>query len=195
MNTFNPVGFEGGGNTLKPLRSPVKVEHLKVYLNHRIARSLSHLVKLMKDFDSSGVQFKSLQEPFIDTTSAHGKFVFTLFGAVAQLERDILVERTRAGLQSSRRRGVKMGRKPGLSEAAKQKAIVAERYYRDNKLQITDIMRLIDVRSKRTLYKYLAYQGRRNCKNCNKLFWDTGQPLREVYCPNHIQSIKPTGKK
>jgi DNA invertase Pin-like site-specific DNA recombinase len=126
---------------------------IMVWKMDRIARSLSHLVKLMENFNTKGVQFKSLQESFIDTTSAHGKFVFTLFGAVAQLERDILVERTRAGLESSRRRGISMGRKPGLSEKAKQKAIVAEKYYRENKLKITEIMKLVDIASKRTLYK------------------------------------------
>jgi len=77
-----------------------------------------------------------------------------------------LVERTRVGLESTRRRGTKLGRKQGLSEKAKQKAILAENYYRDNDLAITEIMKLIEVNSKRTLYKYLAYQGRRNCKTC-----------------------------
>lgn len=172
-----------------------KGDTVVVWKMDRIARSLSHLVKLMDGFDTKGVQFKSIQESFIDTTSPHGKFVFTLFGAVAQLERDILIERTRAGLESSRRRGVTMGRKPGLSEKAKHKAIIAEKYYRENKLQIADIMRLIDVGSKRTLYKYLAYRGRRNCRDCNKLFWDRNQGLDDAYCPKHMKSKKETAQK
>ena len=115
----------------------------------------------------------------------NGKFVFSLFGAVAQLERDILIERTKAGLESSRRRGILPGRKKGLSQEAKQKAILAEKYYKENKLRIEEIMKLIDVRSKRTLYKYLAFQGRRNCLKCKKLFWDKNQNLHEAYCEEH----------
>lgn len=76
--------------------------------------SLSHLVKILKEFGKKGVHFKSLQEAFIDCTSAHGRFVFSHFGAVAQLERDVIIEKTRAGLESSKRRVVRLGRKPGL---------------------------------------------------------------------------------
>lgn len=168
-----------------------------VWKMDRIARSLTHLVKLMESFNEKGVDFKSIQEAFIDTTSAHGKFVFTLFGAVAQLERDIIIERTRAGLESSKRRGVKLGRKSGLSEEAKQKAIVAERYYRDNKLSITEIMKLIDVSSKRTLYKYLAYQGRRNCKICNVIIWDKTQNKDNACCKKHskYKNIETSSEK
>ena len=80
-------------------------------------------------------------------------FIFNLFASFAQLERDIIIQRTRAGLESSRRRGLKIGRKPGLSNKALHKAMLAERYYRDNKLSIEEIMKLIDVGSKKTLYK------------------------------------------
>jgi len=135
-----------------------------VWKMDRIARSLSHLVKLIEDFEKKGIHFKSIQENFIDTSSPHGRFVFNLFASIAQLERDIIIERTRAGLESSRRRGVRLGRQPGLSKKAQHKAILAEKYYRDNKLSVEEIMKLIDIGSKRTLYKYLAYQGRRTCK-------------------------------
>ena len=159
-----------------------------VWKMDRIARSLSHLVKLLEEFDKKGVHFKSVQEAFIDTTSPHGRFVFNLFGAVAQLERDIIIERTRAGLESSKRRGVRLGRKPGLDKNAEHKAILAERYYRDNNLPIAEIMKLVDIRSKRTLYKYLAYRGRRNCRECNVVFWDREQDLDEAYCPKHSKT-------
>jgi DNA invertase Pin-like site-specific DNA recombinase len=148
----------------------------------RIARSLSHLSKLIEDFENRGIHFKSIQESFIDTTSPHGRFVFNLVASIAQLERDIIIERTRAGLESSRRRGMKIGRKPGLSKQALHKAILAERYYRDNKLSVEEIMKLIDVGSKKTLYKYLAYQGRRKCLECGTLFWDKKQDLDKAFC-------------
>ncbi len=151
----------------------------------RIARSLSHLVKLIEDFENKGVHFKSIQENFIDTTSPHGRFIFNIFASVAQLERDIIIERTRAGLESSRRRGIKLGRKPGLSKVAQHKAMLAERYYRDNELSVEEIMKLIEVGSKKTLYKYLAHQGRRKCSRCDIIFWDSRQDLDEAVCPSH----------
>jgi len=153
----------------------------------RIARSISHLLKLVDQFEKLGVKFKSISDPFIDTTSAHGKFVITLFGAIAQLERDIIIERTTAGLKSARRRGIQLGRKKGLNKIAKQKAILAASYYKENNLPIVDIMKLVGIKSKPTLYKYLAIQGRRNCKECGVIFWDTDQELEDTYCKKHIK--------
>jgi len=158
-----------------------------VWKMDRIARSVSHMLKLVDEFKDKEVAFKSIREPFIDTTSAHGKFIFTLFSAVAQLERDIIIERTLAGQESARRRGGKIGRKRGLGKEAQKKAILAESYYRDEnkQLSIAEIMKLLDIKSKPTLYKYLAHQGRRNCIVCKKLFWDKDQPLDESYCEKH----------
>ena len=158
-----------------------------VWKMDRIARSLSHLVKLIEDFEKRGVHFKSIQENFIDTSSPHGRFVFNLFASIAQLERDIIIERTKAGLESSRRRGVRLGRQPGLSKKAQHKAMLAERYYRDNNLSIDEIMKLVEIGSKRTLYKYLAHQGRRTCKECGTLFWDKAQTVDKSFCKNHIE--------
>jgi len=156
----------------------------------RIARSISHLLKLVEEFEKLGVKFKSINDPFIDTTSAHGKFVITLFGAIAQLERDIIIERTTAGLKSARRRGIQLGRKKGLNKIAKQKALLAASYYKENNLPIVDIMKLVGIKSKPTLYKYLAIQGRRNCKECGVIFWDTDQELEDAFCKKHIKMKK-----
>ena len=73
----------------------------------RLARSLIHFTKLMNELEEKGVKFKSITEPFIDTTkkSSHSKFLINMFAALAQLERDIIIERTKAGLESARRRG------------------------------------------------------------------------------------------
>ena len=156
----------------------------------RIARSISHLLKLVDQFEKLGVKFKSINDPFIDTTSAHGKFIITLFGAVAQLERDIIIERTTAGLKSARRRGIQLGRKKGLGKEAKQKAMLAASYYKENKLPIVDIMKLVGIRSKPTLYKYLAIQGRRNCKECGVVFWDTEQEMETAFCKKNLKKKK-----
>tara|TARA_R110002167_G_scaffold308208_3_gene512959 strand:- start:704 stop:1093 length:390 start_codon:yes stop_codon:yes gene_type:complete len=121
-----------------------------------------------------------------DTSSPYGRFVFNLFASIAQLERDIIIERTRAGLESSRRRGIRLDRQPGLSKKAQHKTILAEKYYRDNKLSIEEIMKLIEVGSKRTLYKYLAHRGRRTCNECGKMFWDKNQNVDPAYCKKHL---------
>lgn len=162
-----------------------KGDTLIVWKLDRIARSISHLLKLVDQFEKLEVKFKSINDPFVDTTSAHGKFVVTLFGAVAQLERDIIIERTTAGLKSARRRGVQLGRKKGLGKEAKQKAILAASYYKENNLPIIDIMKLVGIKSKPTLYKYLAIQGRRNCKECGLIFWDEKQNIESAYCDKH----------
>lgn len=86
------------------------------------------------------------------------------------LQRDIIIERTAAGLKSARRRGVHLGCKKGLSKEAKQKAMLAATYYQENKLPIIDIMKLVGIKSKPILYKYLAIQGRRNYKECEVIF-------------------------
>ena len=67
-----------------------------VWKMDRITRSVSHMLKLVDEFKERAMDFKGLQEPFIDTTSSHGKFVLTIFSAVAEMERDIIIERTRA---------------------------------------------------------------------------------------------------
>jgi len=80
----------------------------------RVGRSTQHLVGLMSDLKNQNRGFRSLTEQ-IDTTSAMGEFVFSLFAALAQLERSMIQERTRAGLAAARERGAKPGRKPSLN--------------------------------------------------------------------------------
>ena len=86
----------------------------------RVSRSPRHLLELAEEFKMRGIAFKSLQDE-IDTTTSMGKFFFHLMGAVAELERDIIRERTRAGLAAARARGRVGGRRPKLT--AKQVAM------------------------------------------------------------------------
>lgn len=125
----------------------------------RVARSVAHISKLMEGWEAEGIQFRSIQEPFFDTTSSHGKFVFTLFSAVAQLERDLIVERTKAGLEAARKRGRKGGRPSGLSKASKKKARLCVKLYKTNTVTVEEIMEMTDIGSKATFYKYLRYMG------------------------------------
>ena len=75
----------------------------------RMARSVSHLLRVLETFGSLGIQFVSLSEA-IDTATPAGKMVFTVLGAVAELERSLIVERVRAGLRNARAKGRRLGR-------------------------------------------------------------------------------------
>ncbi len=81
----------------------------------RLGRSLQHLVETVNALNARGVGFKSLKEN-IDTTSATGKLIFHIFAALAEFERDLIRERTNAGLRAAKARGRQGGRKPKMDE-------------------------------------------------------------------------------
>ena len=83
----------------------------------RFARSVSHLLRALETFNALGVQFVSLSEQ-VDTSTPTGKMVFTVLGAVAELERNLIVERVRAGLRHARAKGKRLGRPKKLVDAA-----------------------------------------------------------------------------
>jgi DNA invertase Pin-like site-specific DNA recombinase len=126
----------------------------------RLARSLIHFTKLMMELEEKGVKFKSITEPFIDTTekSSHSEFIINIFAALAQLERDIIIERTKAGLESAKRRGKVLGAPKGISKRNQQKAILCEEYFKESKLTVSEICKRLDI-SRATYYKYLRYRG------------------------------------
>jgi DNA invertase Pin-like site-specific DNA recombinase len=75
----------------------------------RFARSVSHLLRALETFRSLGIEFVSLSEQ-VDTSTPTGKMVFTVLGAVAELERSLIAERVRAGLRNARAKGKRLGR-------------------------------------------------------------------------------------
>jgi DNA invertase Pin-like site-specific DNA recombinase len=87
---------------------------LVVWRLDRLGRSLKHLIEVVTDLEQRGVGFRSIHES-IDTTTAAGRLVFHIFGALAEFERSLIVDRTRAGLAAARNRGAKPGRKPSLT--------------------------------------------------------------------------------
>jgi DNA invertase Pin-like site-specific DNA recombinase len=87
---------------------------LIVWKLDRLGRSLSHLIQITKQLGASDVGFRSLSES-IDTTNAPGRLLFHIMGALAEFERSLIVERTRAGMASAKQQGTKLGRKPKLS--------------------------------------------------------------------------------
>ncbi len=123
----------------------------------RLGRSLRHLVELINTLMVREVGLKSLQDP-IDTTNAQGRLVFNIFASLAEFERDLIVERTYAGLAAARARVRQGGRSKGLSEAAEKKAIAAEALYNKGDLSVNEITDNPGI-SKVTLYRYLRHRG------------------------------------
>lgn len=122
----------------------------------RLGRSLPHLVTLVKELNDRQIGLRSLNDP-IDTTSSQGRFIFNLFASLAEFERELIRERTMAGLKSARERGRTGGRKPGLTEEKEKTAIAAELLYKEKSLSISEICSKLSI-SKPTLYKYLRFR-------------------------------------
>jgi DNA invertase Pin-like site-specific DNA recombinase len=135
-------------------------ELLKVQIKDRLARSLIHFTNFINQLNEKGIKFRSITEPFLDTTdkSSHSQFIVNLFAALAQLERDIIIERTKAGLAAARARGKVFGTPKGLSKKNQQKAIICEQYFKEGKLTVNEICERVGV-SRATYYKYLRVRG------------------------------------
>ena len=84
----------------------------------RFARSVSHLLRALENFQALGIEFVSLSEQ-LDTSTPTGKMVFTVLGAVAELERSLIVERVKAGLRNARAKGKKLGRPKKMVDAVR----------------------------------------------------------------------------
>ncbi len=123
----------------------------------RLARSLKDLVNLVNEIQEKGGALHSLNDQ-IDTTTPHGKFTFHVFAALAEFERDIIRERTKAGLTAARARGRVGGRPKGLTKKAQHKAIIAERLYQERELTVKEICEQLSI-SRGTLYNYLRFRG------------------------------------
>jgi len=123
----------------------------------RMGRSLRDLVNLVNEIQDKRAGLKSLNDA-IDTTTPQGKLTFHLFASLAEFERDIIRERTKAGLAAARARGRQGGRPKGLSKEAKDKAMVAETLYKQGEMSVTEICRHLNI-GRSTLYKYLRYRG------------------------------------
>ncbi|MGK0688818.1 recombinase family protein [Serratia marcescens] len=120
----------------------------------RLGRSLKNLLQLVERFDGLCVGLRSLQES-IDTTSSGGRLVFHLFGALAEFERNLVRERTQAGLSAARRRGRQGGRPALLSPTKKALAL---KLHRERNHTIEEICNMMGI-SKSTLYNYLSKAG------------------------------------
>jgi len=127
---------------------------LVVWRLDRLGRSLRHLIDTITALHDRGVGFKSLQEN-IDTTTSGGKLVFHIFGALAEFEREIIRERTQAGLASARSRGKVGGRPKTLS--AKQVQMLRN-MAADTSLTVSDICKTLGI-GRTTFYRYVKEAG------------------------------------
>ncbi len=127
---------------------------LVVWKLDRLARSLKELISLVADMQERGVEFVSLRES-LDTTTPGGKLVFHVFGSVAEFERDLIRERTMAGLEAARARGRNGGRPRSLDN---KKLALASRLLKDKDVPVGEICEAVGV-SRATLYRYLAPDG------------------------------------
>jgi DNA invertase Pin-like site-specific DNA recombinase len=145
---------DGLDNCLKALRED---DILVVYKLDRLGRSLKHLILTIEDLTKRKIGFKVLsgQGVNIDTTTPSGKMVFSIFAALAEFERELIVERTKAGLESARARGKVGGRKFILS---KSQIRLAEVSMKNKDISVTELCIELGI-SRATLYKYVSPSG------------------------------------
>ncbi len=116
----------------------------------RLGRSLKHLLTVVDDMKENGVDFISITEGF-DTTTPAGKMMFQVVGAMGEFERNLISERTKAGLQEARARGRKGGRKKKLSD---KQLVTMFKMYDSKAHSVAEICRQFSI-SRPTFYKYV----------------------------------------
>jgi DNA invertase Pin-like site-specific DNA recombinase len=151
-----------GARTERPgleacLRALEVGDTLLVWRLDRLGRSMPHLVMLVEDLLHKQIGFRSLCDGVIDTTTASGELIFTIFSALAQFERRLIQERTKAGLSAARARGRKGGRKPITADDPRVQT--AKRMHQDHGMGIKQICRTLKI-SRATFYRYLALPDR-----------------------------------
>ena len=130
---------------------------LVIWKLDRLGRSLNHLIGLVNDLMEKKIGLQSLHDP-IDTTTAQGRLSFNLFASLAEFERDLIRERTQAGLSAARARGHNGGRPKGIPKKAEATACAAETLYKEGLLTVNEISEKLGI-AKSTLYTYLRHRG------------------------------------
>lgn len=129
---------------------------LVVWKLDRLGRSLKHLIETITNLNNRNIGFKSITEN-IDTTTSGGKLIFHIFGALAEFERDIIRERTQAGLLAARARGRNGGRPKALTG---KKVTMAQELYNNEQHSISEICKTLNI-SRATLYRYIRVRKQR----------------------------------
>lgn len=126
---------------------------LLVWRLDRLGRSMPHLVTLVEELGKKGIGFRSLCDGVIDTTTASGELIFNIFSSLAQFERRLIQERTRAGLDAARARGRKGGRKRISHDDPR--VLTAKRMHKNHGMSIDKICKLLKI-SRASFYRYVA---------------------------------------
>ena len=144
----------GLASCLKALR---RGDILIVWSLDRLGRNLKHLINLVEELNGKGVSFKVLngQGAGIDTSTSHGKFFFQIFGALSEFERELIRERTRAGIAAARARGKRGGRKHKLT---KNQVRFAKMAMLNQGTVVSDLCKELKI-TRATLYRYISPQG------------------------------------
>ena len=116
----------------------------------RLSRSVKDLFDLVERVEKAGANIKSLKEPWLDTTTPQGRFLFTIFSGVSQFERELIRERTMEGLASARARG-RMGGRPGKDPKVVEQALTL---YDSRAYSVDEISKTTGL-SRGTIYKYI----------------------------------------
>lgn len=123
-----------------------------VYKTDRIFRSLKNMIDLIELFNQRKIAFKSLSEPVFDTSSANGKFIIQIFGAVSEFERNLIKERTRIGIEGARRRNKHLGRPRGFQSETLEKYQFALHLYENKNVPIDKACKQANI-AKTTFYR------------------------------------------
>ena len=151
-----------GAKTERPvldeiIRNLREGDTLVIWKLDRLGRNLAHLIHLTSKLIEKKVGLISLNDP-IDTTTAQGRLIFGIFASLAEFERELIRERTQAGLNSARMRGRKGGRPKGMPPSAIEKAVIAEALYKSGSISVKKIAEQLGI-SKTTLYLYLRHRN------------------------------------
>jgi len=142
--TVNRAGLE------EALKFAREGDTLTVWRLDRLGRSIKHLIDTIKMLEENGIGFRSLSES-IDTTTAGGRLIFIIFGALAEFELNIIRERTLAGLAAARARGKVGGRRPSLNNKKRE---ALKKLYFDKSYSAKELCEIFKI-SRTTLYKYI----------------------------------------
>ena len=129
---------------------------LVVWRLDRLGRTLKHLIATVTELSDQDIGFMSLQE-HIDTTTSGGKLIFHIFGALAEFEREVIKERTNAGLQAARARG-RFGGRPKTQALDPKKMALAKTLHDDQKVPVSEICAQLQI-GRSTLYRYLKEES------------------------------------
>lgn len=148
----------GGAKSERPgldlcLNNLKEGDTLLVWRLDRLGRSMPHLVSMIEQLKGKNIGFKSICDGAIDTTTASGELIFNIFSSLAQFERRLIQERTKAGLAAARARGRKGGRKKIQVENAKVR--MTKKMNEDKSMSINEICSTLRI-SRATFYRYIA---------------------------------------